>query len=287
MSTNGNLKEIHFDFSAWEQCPVCGGEIMLPNGKINWLETDFWYVICPACNLKFMNPMPTRQAYEDFYKNQFWQQKIRNLGFKEQGQVWQAGRYKWHNDEEWDPEFGRKNISDKLSNLRIETITECLRENIKLNNQTQILEVGCGFPVTLKSLKGNFHCQVYAIEPSAEAREIIEADGDIKLMGYYAEELEDLSANDLKFDALIFSHVLENTTDPLSVIKFAKNCLKEQGIIYVQTPNLLVCDQMNPYHPYIFCNQSLQVLADKAGLKYQPVSQRIERMLTAVCLKQG
>ena len=256
---------------------------MLPNGKINWLATDFWYVVCPACNLKFMNPMPTRKSYEEFYQGQFWQQKIRNLGFKEQGQVWQAGRYQWHNDEEWEPEFGRKNISDKLSSLRIETITKTLQENIGLSGESQILEVGCGFPVTLTSLKENFKAKVYAVEPSAEAREAIAKDNGIKLIGRYAEELREISQNDLKFDAIIFSHVLENTTDPLSIIKSAKACLNPKGLIYIQTPNLLVCDQMNPYHPYIFSNQSLSVLSDRAGLEYQAVSRPIDRMLTAVC----
>src|SRR3989344_4464332 len=124
MTNNDDLRKIEFEFSAHDRCPVCSHRVMLPNGKINWLATDFWYVVCPACNLKFMNPMPTRKSYEEFYQGQFWQQKIRNLGFKEQGQVWQAGRYQWHNDEEWEPEFGRKNISDKLSSLRIETITK-------------------------------------------------------------------------------------------------------------------------------------------------------------------
>ncbi|MDZ4243489.1 MAG: methyltransferase domain-containing protein, partial [Candidatus Doudnabacteria bacterium] len=91
---------------------------------------------------------------------------------------------------------------------------------------------------------------------------------------------------DLRFDAIIFSHVLENATDPLQVIRWANSCLSANGVIYIQTPNLLVFDQMNPYHPFIFSRNSLRVLIEKAGLVYEPVSQPIDKMLTVICSKK-
>ena len=282
---NNDLLKVSFAFEAVDHCPICTGRVMIPNGKIRWLEIDFWYVICPACGLKYMNPRPTRESYREFYKNLFWQQKIRNMGFHEFGQVWQGGKHKWDNDGKWEPEFGIKNISEKIKALRIETISSSLSENISLDSQAHILEIGCAFPVTLQYLKEKFNCHIYAIEPSEEARRIIKENHNINLIGYNAEEVEDIKRQGVKFDAVIFSHVLENTTDPLQVIKDTSNCLNDNGVIYIQTPNLLVCDQMNPYHPYVFSVNSLMLIAEKAGMEYVQISKTIERMLTVILKK--
>ena len=282
-----DFKKVNFDFEALDACPVCQGKIFVPNGKISWLDIDFWYVVCPQCGLKFMNPRPTMESYRDFYKNLFWQQKIRNIGFRQPGQAWHAGRYKWDNEEEWDPEFGRQNLIEKTRTLRAETITTVLREHIDLNKEAAILEVGSGYPVTMQSLKENFGCEVYAIEPSKDVRETVEKNAvPVKFIGNYAEDLKDISSQDLRFDTIVFSHVLENTTDPVSVITYAQKCLKPNGIIYIQTPNLLINDQMNPYHPFIFSANSLSVVAERAGLKYKQISKHIDRMLTVVLLNK-
>lgn len=282
---NNSLEKLDFEFEALESCPLCDGKVMTPAARINWLNTDFWYVTCPSCGLKFMNPRPTRESYLKFYADQFWQQKVRNMGFHQIGQVWQTGKYKEDNEEKWDPEFGRKNLSDKLKRLRIDMITNTLKENVELGKDTNILEVGCSFPVTLEALNENFGCNVHAIEPSEEARAVIESGGKVKLIGRYAEELEDMKDKDLKFDVIIFSHVLENTVDPFTVVQNAAQLLKDGGVIYIQTPNLLVCDQMNPYHPYIFCRNTVKLMAEKAGLKFKQDSKNIDRMLTAICQK--
>ena len=282
-----NFKNVHFDFEALDACPICQGKIFVPNGRINWLDIDFWYVFCTKCGLKFMNPRPTLESYKDFYRDLFWQQKIRNVGFHQSGQAWHASKYKWDNEEEWDPDFGRKNLIEKTRALRAETITTVLKENIKLDKETVILEVGSGYPVTLQSLRENFNCAVYAIEPSEDVHETVEKNSlPVKFIGNYAEDLKDVASQNIKFDAIIFSHVLENTTDPVSVITYAQKCLKPNGMVYIQTPNLLVNDQMNPYHPCIFFASSLSGVAERANLKYKQISKNIDRMLTAAFLNE-
>jgi len=281
-----NYKKVNFDFEALDVCPLCGVKPFIPNGRIKWLEIDFWYVVCPLCGVKFMNPRPTLKSYQDFYKNLFWQQKIRNLGFHQPGQAWQAGKYRWDDEKTWDPEFGRKNLMEKTRMLRAETITAALKSHIKLNSLADILEVGSGYPVTLESLKENFNCRVFAIEPSDDVWATVKKNNSpVKFVGRYAEDLKTLAKKKQKFDAIIFSHVLENTTDPAAVIGFAKKCLKPGGVIYVQTPNLLVNDQMNPYHPFIFSANALSFIAERTGLKYKKISKTMERMLTVVLLK--
>lgn len=277
-----NYQNAVFNFEALDACPFCKGRVMTPNGKIDWLGVDFWYVACPACGLKFMNPRPTRDSYRDFYKNLFWQQKIRNIGFHQPGQMWQSGKYKWDNEKVWGPKEGLENRLEKHREQRAKTIIPVIDEHIGLNENSQILEVGCGFGVTLSELHKQYRSKVYAIEPSDEAQKVIKGFGAIEFLASFAEDLEDVGKNGKKFDAIIFSHALENTVDPLAVMRHALACLDKDGIIYVQTPNLLVFDQMNPYHPYIFSHASLQFLADKLGLSYKRVSEAKDKMLTVV-----
>ncbi|MFY9461872.1 MAG: class I SAM-dependent methyltransferase [Candidatus Sungiibacteriota bacterium] len=281
LENENNYQNVVFDFEALDACPFCDGRTMIPNGRVEWLGIDFWYVVCPHCGLKFMNPRPTADSYRDFYKNLFWQQKIRNVGFHQPGQMWQSGTYKWDNKKKWDPKEGLENRLEKHREQRAKTIIPVLKGHMDFNKDARILEVGCGFGVTLNELRKQYDCKVFAIEPSDEAQKVIKEFG-IELIGNYAEELEDIGKKGRRFDAIIFSHALENTVDPLAVMRSADSCLNNGGIIYVQTPNLLVFDQMNPYHPFIFSNGSLAFLADKIGLSYKRVSEPKDKMLTVI-----
>lgn len=285
MIKDQELLKVAFEFEALDACPLCGSEIMIPNGKIKWLDIDFWYVICPVCNLKFMNPRPVQESYQKFYKDFFWQQKVRNIGFKQEGQIWQGQRYKWDNDKVWNPEEGRKNKIEKLRALRFGIISEMLSKYISLDKDKKILEVGCGFGVILHELNKKYRCEVYGIEPSSEAQEAIRDFGNIKLLGLYGEELESVSEGGLKFDAIIFSHALENTSIPFDIMRWAVECLQPNGIIYVQCSNLFTYDQMNPYHPYIFSFPAFKRLSQKLGTSIKRVSPSLDKMLTVVFAK--
>lgn len=275
------LLNFSFVWELLEACPLCGGAVLIPNGRVQWLDMDFWYVVCAKCGLKFMNPRPTQQSYMDFYRNRFWEQKIRNIGFHQPGQMWNTKRYKWDNEKRWDPEQGKKVMIEKHRELRFQTIVAALSKFITLNKRTTILEVGAGFSATVRDIREKFGSSVYAIEPSLDAQETLKRFG-IPVLGGYAENLEHLRKKKLKFDAIIFSHALENTSYPLQVIRWAKQCLTKRGIIYVQCSNLLTFDQMNPYHPYIFSAHALGFLAKKAGLKPNRAGERLHRMLTMV-----
>ena len=174
---------------------------------------------------------------------------------------------------------------DKHRELRFKIIDDTLAQFLKLNKDSDILEVGCGFGVTLEELHKKHGSHVFAVEPSMEAQGVMKKEGIIKIIGNYAEDLQALSKKKQKFDAIIFSHSLENTSYPLQIIKWATGCLKKDGIIYVQLSNLLTFDQMNPYHPYIFSAHSLGLLAQKAGMKPVRAGEKLHRMLTMVFRK--
>jgi len=275
------LLDFSFDWEGLRECPLCSSKIMIPNGKEEWLSMQFWYVMCPSCGLKYMNPRPTQESYQKFYKDYFWQQKVRNIGFRKEGQMWGIKKYKWDNEKKWDPKKGVENKMEKLKALRIDVITKALERKINITKESNVLEVGCGFPVTLDAINKKYGASSYAIEPSKEAQETIKKFENITLLGSYGEELEKIGKGALKFDAVIFSHSLENTSIPFDIMKYAKNALKKNGVIYVQCANLQTFDQMNPYHPYIFSESAFSFLAKKLGMRYERISDTIDRMLTS------
>jgi 2-polyprenyl-3-methyl-5-hydroxy-6-metoxy-1,4-benzoquinol methylase len=282
-----DILNFKFDWEALDACPLCKHTILIPNGNIEWLNMDFWYVVCTKCNLKFMNPRPTQKSYQDFYKNVFWEHKIRNIGFKKQGQAWSTERYAWYNDKKWDVKKGKAECLKRDLEMRFEVITETLKKHIALNKKADILEVGAGFGVVMREINKRFGSTTHVIEPSKEAQVTIKKYGKVKIAGNYAEDLEKVCRKKQKFDALVFSHSLENTQYPDQILVWAKKCLKPKGVIYVQTPNLFTFDQMNPYHPYIFSEPTLTTLAKKLGLKLKRHGEPTHRMLTIILKKQG
>ena len=276
------LLNFSFEWEVLDECPLCDGIVLIPNGKVSWLDMDFWYVVCGTCGLKFMNPRPTQRSYQDFYKNLFWEQKVANVGFHMPGQMWNTKRYQWDNEKIHDAKKGKEIQKEKHKALRFKIISDTLAQFVPLNKNADVLEVGAGFGVTLEELNKKFGSSVYAVEPSLEAQNTMKQGGIVKIIGNYAEDLEKLAKGKQKFDAIIFSHSLENTSYPLQIIQWAKKCLKKGGIIYVQLSNLITFDQMNPYHPYIFSPHSLGLLARKAGLKPHRRGERLHRMLTMV-----
>tara|TARA_Y100000310_G_scaffold341747_1_gene441909 strand:+ start:7614 stop:8468 length:855 start_codon:yes stop_codon:yes gene_type:complete len=284
MPKKEKLLDFEFEWEGLTKCPLCSHGVMIPNGSVDWLEMQFWYVVCPKCGLKYMNPRPTQDSYQEFYKDLFWQQKVRNLGFIKHGQMWGVKQYKWDNQKKWNAKDGRKNKMEKLKSLRIETITKALNKKIKLDKNTKILEVGCGFPVTLDALHKNHGCNVYAIEPSEEAQDEIKKNKHITFLAPYGESLEKI-AKKQKFDAIIFSHSLENTSIPFDIMRYTRQALKKGGVVYVQCANLQTFDQMNPYHPYIFSESAFRYLGKLLKMKYERLSDGTDRMLTSLFIK--
>ena len=193
-------------------------------------------------------------------------------------------RYKWDNSKIWKPDEGKKIHIDKHRTLRVDGIMKTLVDNIKLDSNADILEVGPGFGVTLDEIRKKYRSKVYAIELSGEAQKTLK-ELKIPLLGEYMEDVEKVSRTKQKFDAVIFSHVLASAADPVQVIRWTKKCLKKNGIIYIQCSHLYTFDQMNPYHTFIFSKHTLGLLAKKVGLMAKRVDDDPKhRMLSMVLL---
>lgn len=227
-----------------------------------------------------MNPRPTEKSYENFYKNYFWEEAFTNLRFKKEKQKWNSQKFYLDNDKKWDYQEGKKILIKKLNQSRNNLLFSTIN-TLKINNKSKILEIGAGIGTNLLFLRKKFLSSVYAIEPSIEARKEIKSQ-KIKIIGSFAKDLKNIKD---KFDLIIFSHSLENTVNPEIILKYAKDCLKKNGSIYIQCSNLFLFDQMNPYHPFIFSYNSFRYLAKRSKFKLKIVSDSLSNMLEIILTK--
>ena len=282
-------KSFVFEWEFLDNCQICGHDVAIPNGKIEYLRQDFWYVVCTNCNTKYMNPRPTKDSYDEFYKNFFWEEVFSNNRFRVEGQIWNYESkglekvYKWNEeDQNRDLAVGENFMKEKLERLRIGKIDDILNNNLNFSNKTKILEVGAGIGTTLNFLNKKYNCEVDAIEPSLEARKSMKKNTNINIIANYAEELKDLSLSQRNYNCIMFVHSLENTLNPVKNILDASKFLCNNGFIYIQCSNLFTFDQMNPYHPYIFTLKSFKTLANLNKLKFDFVKGGTDRMLNII-----
>ena len=221
-----------------------------------------------------MNPRPTEESYKIFYRDYFWEEAFTNQRFKKSKQKWNALKHPLDNNKIWSIDHGKKILFKKLNNTRNELLLKSLGKIKKLKKNSKILEVGAGIGTNLKILRDYFGSDVFAIEPSTEARKEIKKN-NIEVIGLYAKDLKNIKKN---FDIIIFSHSLENTINPEEILKYAKSLLKN-GSIYIQCSNLFLFDQMNPYHPFIFSYNSFKFLSKKLNMKLQLLSDPMSHML--------
>jgi 2-polyprenyl-3-methyl-5-hydroxy-6-metoxy-1,4-benzoquinol methylase len=107
------------------------------------------------------------------------------------------------------------------------------RELPKARPDARLLDIGCGNGEFLLFAR-NAGWEVSGIDPDPKAVEYCRrASLDVRQGGI--EELADQPAT---FDAIILSHVVEHTHDPLALLRACHRLLRIRGWIWVATPNL-------------------------------------------------
>ena len=235
-------------------CLICENTETVPGGEIRWRETDFRYVLCKHCGLKYMNPRPTLEWYRRFYEEEFWQEKVTNKGFKFKKRMAR------------EEELG---VEKKIKKQKVfaERIFEVVTGAVALDSRRTVVEIGASWGVTLQMLRDRTGCRVLAVEPSAIARDHMRDQFDIPLIGNAMEDLAETQDYDGKVDVIIFSHVLENIINPLQALGICHRMLGDTGVVYIDTCNFYYNDAMNPYHPYIFSPETLKALLARAGFE--------------------
>lgn len=152
------------------------------------------------------------------------------------------------------------------------------RKGLFINGQynvkpkSKVLDVGCGLGHSLLELE-SIGCKAYGIDPDPNAAKLARK---FKL-NFKKAFISDNPYPKEKFEYVIANQVLEHTNDPINFLIKCKAKLTEDGKIILSFPNTdsLTRYILNykwlhwhiPYHLNFFNKRSVNILAQKSGLK--------------------
>ena len=181
---------------------------------------------CPNC--KSQSFTKTLKSYSEVnYKKClnckcFYQDPIIKLNYSES--YWQGAV---------DPDGVKRNFLEE----RDFKIKNWYGETIKFANSKKnisVLDVGCGLGYFLSAL--NSDIKKFGVEDSKFACDYIKKNfKDINILNGDFKLIEKFN---VKFDIVMFYHVIEHLKDPVEAIKLIKKVLKKDGILIVGTPNI-------------------------------------------------
>jgi 2-polyprenyl-3-methyl-5-hydroxy-6-metoxy-1,4-benzoquinol methylase len=137
-----------------------------------------------------------------------------------------------------------------------------------------ILDVGCGSGAVLHrlTLRGWRNC--HGIDFDENAVSVARSRG---LTNVKVASLESLNNGDTRYNYILLNHVIEHLPNPEHDLRLASSLLNENGKIIIRTPNnqSLLAKFLKskwrgwepPRHLHVFSNASLEILANKVGLK--------------------
>lgn len=246
-----------FNFVRQENCRICGSTEKSPFQTISqfkekrfvWHDLKFEYVICRECGFVYMDPVPSAESYQHFYRDYYWYvQTSAMTGSTQNGTLNKSAV----------PE-GESRSAARLRTCRIPRVETLLSRALpRMDEGTRILEIGCGWGTTLAHLHDRYGARVFAIEPSEQARTYMRREFPfIEIIGQTAEDLYSDTRHDGQIDAIMFSHCLEMIIDQNSILSSVHRVLAAGGVVYIDTPNLFWQRALNPCHPYIYSRDTL------------------------------
>ncbi|MFA5104896.1 MAG: class I SAM-dependent methyltransferase [Candidatus Margulisiibacteriota bacterium] len=230
------------------KCPLCkkNTENILTNKLRKGEDIDVFY--CGDCGLGFLNDTRTEDEIKEYYAKQYRREY--------------KPKIKASSD--------AKDLFDNYAPFqheRLRLIAPFLGKNKKL------LEIGCSAGMFLYNVKN-------------KVKEAVGMDFDVSSAAFaqkkcgckvYTKKLEDTPLKKKYFDVICAFQVLEHVKEPLKFLLEVKEYLKDDGVLFVEVPNLrdiLVSTYDLPFHhgfyfhaahALYFTKKSLQKLMRKAG----------------------
>ncbi len=231
-------------------CPGC----LSSNNHLFSKHLNFSFVKCDSCFSIFMNPGPTEQIVQEFYRH--------------------SANYKFWSEEIY-PKT-RESRRESLHQDRATFILEASQKFSKTRIPRKVLEIGAGTGDTLSVLMGLTDGSVegYAIEPNLSMKN--------SLLENKINVMEDISQIDaIKFDIIMAFEVLEHFLNPDDFFKFYSHLLAEDGLIILSTPNAhslevqILKDESSTIdieHISLLTPAALHSLANRHGLNVEAIA---------------
>ena len=234
--------------NATNQCPICAqasGTYFATAQDIEYFTTldDFTFYRCDNCDVVFLNPMPSDRLSE----------------------IYPANYYSFH------VESGRS-VAQRIKQFFDGGTFAALTRDIK-GSSLAALDVGGGSGWLLNDLKRAesrvARTTVVDIDPHTE--EIARRNGH----AYHLTTFEQFDTSE-RFDIILMLNLIEHVTDPVAVLRKAKELLRPGGRIWIKTPNYDALDARifknrswggfhTPRHFVLFTKDSLVRHCEAAG----------------------
>jgi len=232
-------------------CPACDSI----QNEFQFSKRGFDYVQCKNCQTLFINPRPSEDILNWFYRESknyvFWNKTI--------FPATENARY--------------KNII--LPRIK-KTIEICQKYNV---NMESILEVGAGFGtfcIAIQSQK--IFNQVIAIEPTPDLADTCRKKG-IETIELPIEKIE--FSKNILFDVIVSFEVIEHLFSPKNFLQHIFHLLKPGGIVILSCPNgkgfdiqvlREISDTIDHEHLNYFNPFSISTLLNSCGFKILEIS---------------
>ncbi len=164
-------------------------------------------VICKDCGFTFCNPSPSAEELGGYYESFSNYEKPQRNG---------------HESEEMLNKWRRT----------YEIVTKRFPPDFK----GSVLEIGCATGAGLSIFKAQ-GWNVLGVEPSANAAKLAEKLYGIRVVNGFFEP--QMVADHAPFDVIVLSHVVEHLLDPQELVQGLPSILSEDGLVYIEVPNLL------------------------------------------------
>jgi 2-polyprenyl-3-methyl-5-hydroxy-6-metoxy-1,4-benzoquinol methylase len=234
-------------------CPVCdssniglsyeGRTGRRPDDAARWLVDR-----CGACSHGFVNPQPSWDELQPYYDASY---------------------------EPYEPEHGVANFRAALEEAR----RSGKLRHVSIFPGMRLLDVGCGGGVFLR-LAAELGARCTGVEPNEHGAKVARAAG----VNVEHGTLDDFVKRrpQAQFDLITSNHVVEHHPDPVSLLKQMRSLLAPQGTVWIAVPNgaCLSAQRLTwrwhstdlPYHLHQFCERSLRVAIERAGLSLRALS---------------
>jgi len=201
--------------------------------------------ICKKCSFVYLNPRHTDEWYKRYYNSSH----DRVLDNKRRIDIISYEKRQYNK--------GKSVLDFILKNSQID-ITDM-----------RVLEVGCTSAGILRYFRDMGATYVAGVDPESEYVDYATNISSIDVFQGFIRQF-----NSKKFDLIILRHVVEHLADPLGDLKHIHSLLKDNGIVFVETPSLYSmdiaskwCKNFHVEHPNIFSDRTLELLLVKSGYK--------------------
>ncbi|MEL6835039.1 MAG: methyltransferase domain-containing protein [Bacteroidota bacterium] len=196
-------------------CPVCENSTHYSIYDNDRYGMGISTVICSHCGLVYLNPRPTEAEMSEFYKHSY--------------------RKYYEAIEVPTPEY----IANGPFLARAEFVLSKLSPYLEQKNEGKLLDVGCAEGTLLQTVKTHFpQLSTYGIEPSLGFGQYAEKHSQAQVfVGTYQDFFAQSAVK--AFDFIVTTHVLEHILDPRSFMQALHQYLSDDGLIYVEVPNVI------------------------------------------------